>query len=429
MLPAVGDEILAEATAELEIVRLGIDRIELASGAIGKRIDLLWAEMDGMAEGYFLAERDQSPWSLDRDAAEPAAAVDLELADGSPRPLPAPWDDLKSPPLDVVSPDGAEHDTYAMPTAWVAGSGVDVSARFSSDVAGTPGGGAPVESEVRVVAPAGTRLVGSGAFAPGGTVVVRAETSPVPSVQRVDWSLEWRFETRRGSGAWVPVPGSLSTVHRLYGVVGVPTFRSDGVPHRAWVEVLDLVTGWVAGASPDPRRSPPDRQRRVRRPRPALRRRVRRQRVHRVSRRLNDGVFRIVAFQRRDDGSVINCSDAASIVSSYANMVGIDLRYHIIQHATEGGFDLNYIRPIGFTAFDETPFRSGGGSFSYHAITGPPDGTVYDATLALDGDGDPGAPPHTALMATGLSPSEYLFDLTSEWDQVIIHIDDRVTLQ
>ena len=192
VLPAVGDEILAEATAELEIVRLGIDRIELASGATGKRIDLLWAEMDGMAEGYFLAERDQPPWSLDRDAAEPAAAVDLELADGSPRPPPAPWDDLKSPPLDVASPDGAEHDTYALPTAWVAGSGVDVSARFSSDVAGTPGGGAPVESEVRVVAPAGTRLVGSGAFVPGGSVVVRAETSPVPSVQRADWSLEWR---------------------------------------------------------------------------------------------------------------------------------------------------------------------------------------------------------------------------------------------
>ena len=143
----------------------------------------------------------------------------------------------------------------------------------------------------------------------------------------------------------------------------------------------------------------------------------------------NDGVFRIVAFQRRDDGSVINCSDAASIVSSYANMVGIELRYHILQHATEGGFDLNYIRPIGFAAFDETPFRSGGGSFSYHAITGPPDGTVYDATLALDGDGDPGAPPHTARMATGLTPAEYLFDLTSEWDRVIIHIDDTVTLQ
>ncbi|MBI5489404.1 MAG: hypothetical protein HY905_18875 [Deltaproteobacteria bacterium] len=430
VLPAAGDEVFAEATADLEIVRLGIDRIDLASGAIGKRIDLLWAEMDGVAEGYYLAERDQTPWSLERDAGEPAAAVDLELADGSPRESPAPWVDLKSPPLDDASTDGAEHDTYDLPTAWVAGSVIDVSARLSSDVAGAPGGGAPVESEVRVAAPPGTRLVGSGAFASGGTVVVRPEASPVPSVARYDWTLEWRFEARRGSGAWVPVPGSLVTVHRLYGVAGVPKFRSGAVPHRAWVEVLDLVTGWVDGAGTDG---------------PTVAGRIVEGVYNELGLRYDDvfggsayteyldgwngGVFHIVAFQRRDDGSVVNCSDAAGIVSAYANMVGVDLSYHIIEHPTAGGFDLNYIRPIGFTAFDETPFRSGGGSFSYHAVTGPADGTVYDATLALDGDGDPGAPPHTALLATGLPPDEYLFDLTSQWDEVIIHIDDTVTLQ
>jgi hypothetical protein len=252
----------------------------------------------------------------------------------------------------------------------------------------------------------------------------------VPAVGRWDWALEWRFEARRGDGPWVPVPGSLPTVHRLYGLVGVPSFERAGVPYRAWVEVVDLVAGWVDGATADP---------------VAVAGHIVAGVYYELGLRYDnmfgasayteylsdwyDQVFYIVAFQRRDNGSRINCSDAAGIVASYANMVGIDLRYHIVQHAWADGFDLNYIQPIGFTGFTETPFLSGGGSFGYHAVVGPADGTVYDATLALDGDGTPTAPPHELLLAQGLAPDDYLFDLSSDWEDVVIHIDDKVLLR
>jgi len=42
-----------------------------------------------------------------------------------------------------------------------------------------------------------------------------------------------------------------------------------------------------------------------------------------------------------------------------ANMMGVDLRYHILDTAAGTGFDLNFIQPIGFSGFSETPFTSG----------------------------------------------------------------------
>ena len=430
VLAEPGGEVLAAADAVLEVVRLGIDRVTLLPGPVGKRVDLLWAAMGGVEDGWWLFPRDTAPWGLDRDAAEPPTAVDLELADGTPRPLPAPWDDLRSPPLDAASADGSEQDTFNLPTAWSAGSLVEATASLSSDVAGAPGGGAPTATEVRVLAPAGTRLVGEGPFVPGGTVTVRSETSPVPAVQRTELTLGWRFESRRPDGPWVPVPGAVTTVHRLYGVVGQATFVDPGVPHLGWVDVIDTVAGWVAGATAEPA---------------AVAGRI----VEEVYTSLglrydslrgasaysdypdgwDDGVFFAGAFQRRDYGSTINCSDAAGVVGAYANMVGIDMRYHILTHAWNDGFDLNYIQPIGSTEFDETPFLFGGGSFSYHAVAGPPDGSIFDATLALDGDGVPTAPPHTLLLAQGLPPDDYLFDLSSDWAAVRIRYDETVELR
>ncbi len=430
ILAAAADDVLATAEAELEVVRLGIRQLQLQPATPGERVDLLWAAMGGVDDGWWLFPQDAAPWGLDRDAAEPAAAVDLELADGTPRPLPAPWDDLRSPPLDDASADGSEQDTFNLPTAWSAGSLLDATATLSSDVAGTPGGGAPTLCEVRVAAPEGTSLVGEATFVPGGTVTVRTGASPVPAVQRAELALAWRFEARRADGPWVPLPGAVTTSHRLYGVVGPETFPDVGVPHLAWVDVLDLVAGWVAGATADPALVAGHIVAGV---------------YHTLGLRYDnwrgasaysdypdgweDGVFFAGAFQRRDYGSRINCSDAAGIVGAYANMLGIDLRYHILTHATAERFDLNYIQPIGFAVFDETPFLFGGGAFSYHAVAGPPDGSIYDATLALDGDGDPTAPPHTFLLAEGLAPTDYLFDLSSEWDEILVEYDETVELR
>jgi hypothetical protein len=139
--------------------------------------------------------------------------------------------------------------------------------------------------------------------------------------------------------------------------------------------------------------------------------------------------FDLTAFLGREDGDIINCSDAASILSTYTNMIGIDFRYHILQRETGNSFDLNYIKAIGWDEFDETPFFSGGGSFRYHAVVGPADGQIYDATLALDGDGDPLSPPHTELLPVDMSPADYLFDLSSQHELVAIMEDEQVEIR
>jgi hypothetical protein len=79
--------------------------------------------------------------------------------------------------------------------------------------------------------------------------------------------------------------------------------------------------------------------------------------------------------------------------------------------------------------FDETPFDDGGGGFNYHAVTGPSDGTIYDATLKLDGDGTPTAAPFTEIYATAMPEDDYLFDLSSQYSQVDVDYSEKVQLQ
>jgi hypothetical protein len=425
-----GGDPLASADMAIEIVRLGFGEIALNAADGAARVPLLWAETGGEAEGYYEVAADGLPWRLGADSTEGADAVDLELADGAPRALPAPWTDLKSPPLDAASTDGVEHDTYNLPTAFAAGALVDFAAKMSSDVAGAPGGGAPIDAEIRVVAPDGTAITGDDAFAPGASVTARTDETPVPAVGLYTVDHAWRFEARRAGGTWIAVPGAVTTSHRLYGVVAQPTLEYTTIPHRPWIEVVDAVAGWVGGASADPVAVAGDVVAGIY-DTFGLSYDTESGASSYTSYTWNNwenGVFDLSGFLRRDKGSIVNCSDCAGILSTYANMVGVDFTYHIIQNGMSG-FDLNYIKAIGGTAFDETPFDSGDGSFNYHAVTGPSDGTIYDATLKLDGDGTPTASPFTEIWATDMPEADYLFDLSSEWDSVSVDYSPKVELQ
>ncbi len=412
------------ATSALEVLRLGVREIQLEGPG---RAPLLYRALGGVRYGYYEVPVTAAPWRIGRDASEPAAATALELADGSPRALPAIWEDLESPPLDDSAADGAEHDSYNLPTAWVAGSVPAVRATLSTAWIG--GVADPIDVDVRIVPPEGTSVGEDALVADGREVVLTPAASWVPAVGRYDVPLEWRFEARRPGGEWVAIPGSITTTHRLYGLVAPPIFDYASSPHRAWVDVLDRVTGWVDGAASD---------------------------ADAVASRIVEGVFYelglqydnqngashytsypggwtgaiydLSRFAELENGNIINCSDAASIVSTYANMVGIDLRYHIIQHRWDTGFDLNYLYAIG-RSFAASPFTSGRASFRYHAITGPPDTRVFDATLALDGDGMPSSPPNTTLLVQGLTQHDYLVGLSPEWDQVNVFVDEKVRVR
>ena len=115
-------------------------------------------------------------------------------------------------------------------------------------------------------------------------------------------------------------------------------------------------------------------------------------------------------FLGRDLGKIINCSDCASILSTYANMIGADLRYAIIGWS----FTLHPILGIGASTFG-SPFNSGRLGFTYHAVTSSDSATtIYDATLAVDGDATPADAPYTKRLVQGMPGAEYLQRLSGD---------------
>lgn len=427
----------ARGQSAIEVVRLGIDRVQLG-GAPGARAALLYRRTAGVDGGWYEIGVTHVPWQMAPDASEGGAGAPLELPDRTPRPRPAIAGDLLSPPLDPGSPDGVERDTFSLPTAWVAGSEIEARARLSSSIAATPRGGEPQAVEVRVVAPEGLAIEGEDRFTDGREIVLSTLGSPVPAVGRYD--VEWRFgfEARRAAaagaepGEWQPIPGGATTSHRLYGLVAQPIFDSSAVPYRAWVDVVDAIAGWVGGETADPDEVGAALVAGIYE---TLGLRYDTARGASFYTEYTSGfsgaVFYLQHFLERDWGSIVNCTDSASILSAYANMIGLDFRYHILTNRAglSVGFDLNYIRAIGMPAFDDTPFDSGRGGFRYHAIVGSRDGRTWDATLAVDGDGAPASPPHTLLLVQSLEPMAYLEALSSQARDIRTDLDEKVRLR
>lgn len=117
--------------------------------------------------------------------------------------------------------------------------------------------------------------------------------------------------------------------------------------------------------------------------------------------------FYLTDFLQRRNGDTINCSDSANILATHANLIGAELVHIVILE----NYNLNEIKAIGGTEFTSCPFGPWGGcGFSYHAVTtnDPGGATVWDTTLALDGDANPGAAPSTELLVQSLTGAEYL---------------------
>lgn len=98
-------------------------------------------------------------------------------------------------------------------------------------------------------------------------------------------------------------------------------------------------------------------------------------------------------------GNIVNCTDCATITTTFANLVGCDL------HASKMGtyFDLTPFRGIGAAGFACPGFGCG---FSFHEVAwkgghgnGDP---LFDACLRVDGDTNPWAAPYTELFPVNI---------------------------
>ena len=198
---------------------------------------------------------------------------------------------------------------------------------------------------------------------------------------------------------------------RMYAVYGPPTFgdRTGEVPYLPWVGVIDPALRAMDGVEPD-------------------REAVLDAHVDHIYTDLDiaydtrwgasaylsysgygyeGAAMNLSGFLSRSRGDIVNCSDCSGILMAFANMLGLDLDYAIIRPS----FNLNYIQAIGYDEFTHCPFGSYSCGFSYHAVTTTDmdeASSIWDATLALDGDDDPSSEPNEVMMVHGVSGDEYL---------------------
>jgi hypothetical protein len=228
------------------------------------------------------------------------------------------------------------------------------------------------------------------------------------------WDVEWHWEFRRSKHhRWHHLD---TTRHRIYVVLGIPTAPWQQMPYSAantqlpWTDVLDHACRWAAGArSLD--RAAALVTRSVYGLGPSL---ITYDCPGGGSSHYSLGNFDCTAFIDRLRGGIgngvyVNCSDCATIVSTFANALGCDLW----QSRMGWGFDLNELLGIGSSVWQTA---CGWPSFNYHevawegACTAQTD--VYDACLQVDGDSDPTSPPHVPLQPEDLrfgNPGDLLY--------------------
>jgi hypothetical protein len=219
----------------------------------------------------------------------------------------------------------------------------------------------------------------------------------------------WRWQYRRHGGAWTDFE---TTQHRIYVVAEVPKApwnQAPGSTQLPWTEVLDYACKW------------------------ALLAKTAGEAAARVTRAVYDLGPSVVTYDCPGGGSshyagwssfdathflerlkgglgngiYVNCTDCATITSTFANALGADLwqsRMEPPPASPAFGFDLNPMLGIGSAVWQTC---CGWGAFSYHEVAWKDACTatdaVYDACLQVDGDADPTTPPHTPLLPVNLT--------------------------
>jgi hypothetical protein len=413
--PVVRDDTIA-------VVHVGGVAVTMGNGD-GLYQPLLWNALAQVSKNYW----SPAPTSPVLVRGTGTGAADLEQPDGTVQPYPAVWTDLGSPPVDTTgAPATVDYD---LPFAVSVSTHPDLTLKFGLDAPPPSAVAAQGDTPIGAIDIRARILEGSAATDPtvadGSSGTFRFTDLPAPSVGRYDISVHVVFEYQLPDATWAPL--STETIPlRVYGLVGQETISpSDTAPYIPWVAVVDAVAGWVDGMTAEPDM-------------------VSSLVVHHVYDDLGlhyDTVhgasfytsyasgfggahFDLTGFLTRANGSTVNCSDCASIVSTYANMVGCNLGYKIITQ----NFPLYYIKAIGTPAFTDDPFNTGKpGGFSYHAVTADPATLIFDATLHEDGDTDPGASPFLDTEIDGLTQTFYLAHLTPA-DVTVTH-DDKTTLE
>lgn len=364
--------------ATIGVVRVGFDAVwaEDDGGATAERLDLYWHGAKALQD-----------WTA------PFSAIDaLEDEEGRALDLPSVTVELASPTAGAAEPVAYTWDSRPVLTLRVGES-------LSIPALGLD------ETDVRVKAEGWTVLAGS-PLRPGAPVTIQRDAALAEGVGIVEEDVKLTFVVDRPDGLERAL-GAQTLPLRLYALLGADTFVETKDNHSAWPAAIEPALRSIDGAAPDhdsvvsalvtwifddlglryDTQSGASAY------------------VYYRNYRWDQAQFDFTGFLKRKNGSVVNCTDSAAILMTYANMLGAEHYYSIILQ----DFTLNYLLAIGGEEFVSCPFGSGICGFSYHAVTVNPEAdAVWDATLALDGDEDPGNTPNSVLYVQAIEAEEYL---------------------
>jgi len=123
-----------------------------------------------------------------------------------------------------------------------------------------------------------------------------------------------------------------------------------------------------------------------------------------------------------DPAKDINCWDTAAMFAVLGNLVGCGVQRLYADHTINPTFLLNFIRPLGRGWTNDAFTAPGRQGFACH-WTGR--SQVYDPCLEIDGDGSPGAPPHTGLLPKSMAIAIYLDALADPADRAGMRSGDE----
>ena len=386
----------------------GTDAFVVRTGLVGgtwgqskleddERVPLLWHKALG-ASPYWSDAGTTAAFQLDGvSTGEGVKEVPVDV--------PEPWADLEVPPegwTGVNLPQGFSWDSRPTLTLTLGG---DLGASAKAVT-----WGASIE---------GWELI-DGSVA-GGTLVFRKAEALTDSLGVREGSLSLVLTADEQPVATQEVP------YRIYALMGPATFTSDVSPHLAWVAAVDQALRGIDGVEPTDAAvldaliewifTESD---------VAYDTRSGASYYMSYSGGWTGGRFDFRGFLDRSSGRIVNCSDCSGIAGVFANMLGVGLDYSIIL----SNFELNEIKAIGIDEYTSCPFGPGGCGFSYHAVTtNDLSETIWDATLALDGDKDPGSEPWTELLVQSIPGAEYLERLVRSGRAEYYYDDSRVRIQ
>lgn len=215
----------------------------------------------------------------------------------------------------------------------------------------------------------------------------------------------WNWSYQSGSG-WQPLA---TTAHRVYSLLAVPTGpwqQSGDVSQDPWTDVLDYSCVWAAGSTDANAAAGAITTKIYGSLSLTYDTATGASTYTQWVQAAQTDVFLCTQFLKflsegTGKGNIVNCTDCATIVTTFANSVGCDLfaawmsdpNAFATYPPSAKGFSCNQIIAIGSSAM-AYPFPSAkGGHFRYHEVawTGAGGDTdpLYDACLQIDDSSDP----------------------------------------